>query len=189
MVTAFGQAGWFEADDVNVKSAMKVAGATLRGTGYGTGPMSALTLDGRTSDLMFQKPLNTFAKRHHLRIWKLDMKYNGQEVWVAAATHDIETTRSRGATKWNHRIDPHVDRERDWVATDILFAVPAVSYADIDRPAAPRKLANATGDAIVTDGKISVLQLASVKPPTTMPSAPAGAPPITTSAASASGTP
>jgi hypothetical protein len=188
VITAFGEAGWFEADDVNVKSAMKVAGATLRGTGYGTAPMSALTLEGRPSDLMFQKSLNTFAKRHHLRIWKLETKYNGEDVWVAAATHDIETTRSRGATKWNHRIDPHVDRERDWVATDILFAVPAVAYADIDRPTAPRKLANATGDSIVTDGKISVLQLAAVKPPTTMPDAPAGAPPITSTSAS-SGTP
>jgi hypothetical protein len=176
VVTAFGQAGWFEADDVNVKSAMKVAGATLRGTGYGTAPMSTLTIEGRPPDLMFQKSLNTFAKRHHLRIWKLDTKYNGQDVWIAAATHDIETTRGRANTKWNHRIDPHIDRERDWVATDILYAIPAVSYADIDRPAAPRKLANATGDTIVTDGKVSVLQLSAVKLPTTMPDQPAGAP-------------
>jgi ankyrin repeat protein len=176
VVTAFGQAGWFEADDVNVKSAMKVAGATLRGTGYGTAPMSTLTIEGRPPDLMFQKSLNTFAKRHHLRIWKLDTKYNGQDVWIAAATHDIETTRGRANTKWNHRIDPHIDRERDWVATDILYAIPAVSYADIDRPAAPRKLANATGDTIVTDGKVSVLQLSAVKLPTAMPEQPAGAP-------------
>jgi hypothetical protein len=106
-----------------------------------------------------------------LRIWKLDTKYSGQDVWVAAATHDIETTRSKTATKWNHRIDPHIDRERDWVSTDILFAVPAVAYADVERPNAPKKLANATGDTIVTDGKISVLQLAAVVPPTTVPSA------------------
>jgi ankyrin repeat protein len=171
VVTAFGQAGWFEADDVNVKSAMKVAGATLRGTGYGTAPMSVLTLEGRQPDLMFQKSLNTFAKRHHLRIWKLDTKYNGQDVWVAAATHDIETTRSKTGTKWNHRIDAHIDRERDWVSTDILFAVPAVAYTDVERPSAPKKLANATGDTIVTDGKISVLQLAGVVPPTTAPTA------------------
>ncbi len=171
VITAFGEAGWFEADDVNVKSAMKVAGATLRGTGYGTAPMSVLTLDGKQPDLMFQKSLNTFAKRHHLRIWKLDTKYNGQDVWVASATHDIETTHSKTATKWSHRIDPHIDRERDWVSTDILFAVPAVSYTDVERPSAPKKLANATGDTIVTDGKISVLQLAGVVPPTTAPTA------------------
>lgn len=166
VITAFGEAGWFEADDLNVKSAVKVAQATVRQSGYGSAPMSTLLLDGRPADLTFQKSLNTFARRHHLRIWKLNQKYNGQQVWVAAATHDIETTKSRGATKWNHRIDPHVDRERDWVATDILFAVPAVSYADVDRPAAPRKLGNATGDTIVTDGKISVLQLAAIEPPT-----------------------
>jgi ankyrin repeat protein len=166
VITAFGEAGWFEADDLNVKSAVKVAQATVRQSGYGSAPMSTLLLDGRPADLTFQKSLNTFARRHHLRIWKLEQKYNGQQVWVAAATHDIETTKSRGATKWNHRIDPHVDRERDWVATDILFAVPAVSWADVDRPAAPHKLGNATGDAIVTDGKISVLELAAIEPPT-----------------------
>ena len=71
----------------------------------------------------FQKSLDTFAMRHHLRIWKLNQTYNGQDVWVGAATHDIDTTNSRAGSKWSHRIDPHVDRERDWVETDLLFVV------------------------------------------------------------------
>jgi len=152
---------------------LKTAQATLRQSGYSTAPVSTLLLDGRPPDLVLQKSLNTFAKRHHLRVWKLAKTYNGQEVWIGAATHDIATMNSRGATKWTHRIDPHVDRERDWVETDLLFVGTGIAYADVDRPAAPRKTSNATGDEIVTDGKMSVVQLATSKTPNDGKAAPA----------------
>jgi hypothetical protein len=173
LVAAFGEAGCFEADDLGVKSALKTAQATLRQSGYSTAPVSTLLLDGRPPDVVLQKSLNTFAKRHHLRVWKLAKTYNGQEVWIGAATHDIATTNSRGATKWTHRIDPHVDRERDWVETDLLFVGTGIAYADVDRPAAPRKTSNATGDEFVTDGKMSVVQVATSKTPNEGKSAPA----------------
>jgi hypothetical protein len=159
LAAAFGEAGWFEADNVNVKSALKAAQATVRQTGYTSGPMSTLLLEDRPPDAVFQKSLNTFSKRHHLRIWKRAQTYNGHEVWIAAATHDIDTTKSRAATKWSHRIDPHIDREREWVGTDLLFVGTGTAYAAIDRPHAPKKIGNATGDEIVTDGKIWVIQL------------------------------
>jgi hypothetical protein len=115
LMTAFGEAGWFAPDDLGVKSALKTAQAALRQSGYSSGPVSALLVAGRPPDVVFQKSLDTFAMRHHLRIWKLTQTYNGQEVWVGAATHDIDTTNSRAGSKWSHRIDPHVDRERNWV--------------------------------------------------------------------------
>ena len=34
LITAFGEAGWMEADNLNVGSALKVAQATMRNTGY-----------------------------------------------------------------------------------------------------------------------------------------------------------
>ncbi|HEY2822515.1 MAG TPA: LssY C-terminal domain-containing protein [Candidatus Acidoferrum sp.] len=163
MIAAFGEAGWFEADSLTAKSALKVAQATMRQTGYGSAPMSTLTIGGRPPDLMFQKSLDTFAKRHHVRVWKLPKMYEGQQVWVGAATHDIATQNSAGGTKWTHRIDPHVDREREWVQTDLLFVGTAVAYAYIERPTAPKKLGNATGDQIVTDGRIAVVQMVKVK--------------------------
>jgi hypothetical protein len=79
----------------------------------------------------------------------------------------------KAGTKWSHRIDPHVDRERDWVETDLLFAGTGTAYAGVEGPAAPKKLPNATGDVIVTDGKVSVVQLAVPKEP------PAAAPLVT----------
>jgi LssY C-terminus len=133
LIAAFGEAGWIEADDLGLSSALKTAKATIRQTGYGSGPVSLLMLEGRQPDLVFQKSLNTFAKRHHIRIWKLAKTYNGREVWVGAATHDIATSSSKAYTKWSHRIDPHVDRERDWVETDLLFigtATPMLTWID-----------------------------------------------------------
>lgn len=163
VIAAFGEAGWFEADSVSAKSALKVAQATLRQAGYGSAPMSTLMIDGRAPDLMFQKSLDTFAKRHHLRLWKLAKTYHGQQVWVGAATHDIATENKKAGTKWTHRIDPHVDREREWVQTDLLFVGTGVAYVNIDRPGVPKKLGNATGDTIVTDGKIAVVQMVKVR--------------------------
>ncbi|HTQ98181.1 MAG TPA: LssY C-terminal domain-containing protein, partial [Candidatus Acidoferrum sp.] len=165
LVAAFGEAGWFDAENVNVKSAFKAAQATVRNTGYANAPMSTLLLEGRKPDMVFQKSLNTFAKRHHVRVWKLEKTYDGQDVWIGAATHDIATVSSRGATKWSHRIDPHVDREREWVGTDLLFVGTGTAYAAVDRPSAPKKLSNATGDDIVTDGKVWVIQLSGTKSP------------------------
>jgi len=159
LISAFSEAGWVQANDLNVKSALKTATATLRQTGYSEAPMSTLLLQGRPPDLEFQKSLNTFAKRHHLRIWQLKSTYHGRAVWVGAATHDIATSNERGGTKWSHRIDPHIDRERDWVVSDLLFIGSAASYVDVTRPNAPTRLGNATGDAIVTDGKMSVVEL------------------------------
>ena len=166
---AFGEAGWYEADDLHVASALKVVQATMRQTGYSSAPVSSLLLEGRPPDLVFQKSLDTFAKRHHLRIWKLSEPYNGREVWVAAATHDIATTNARGGTKWSHRIDPHIDRERDWIETDLLFAGTAKCYADVERPSAPKKTTNGTGDEILTDGKMTVLELSGAKASGTAP--------------------
>ncbi|MFL6353108.1 MAG: LssY C-terminal domain-containing protein [Bryobacteraceae bacterium] len=156
---AFDEAGWFEADDLSIRSAAKTVGATIRQAGYSSAPVSTLRINGQPPDLVFQKSLNTFANRHHLRIWKQATGYNGRDVWVGAATHDIAISKARAGTKWSHRIDPHIDRERDWVSTDLLFAGTAVGYADVDRPTAPKKASNATGDQLLSDGKMSVLEL------------------------------
>jgi hypothetical protein len=159
LVSAFTESGWFAAETVNFGSAAKTIGATIRQSGYSKAPVSMLRINGRPPDLVFQKSLDTFAKRHHVRIWKQPGTYSGSEIWVGAGTHDIAITNARVHTKWSHRIDPHIDRERDWIATDLLFSGTAVAYADVDRPGAPHKTTNATGDQIQTDGKMSVLSV------------------------------
>ncbi len=159
LMAAFAEAGWFEADHRSLVANLNAVQATLRQTDYDHAPVSTLLLEGRIPDLVFQKSLDTFAQRHHVRIWKLPSAYKGREVWVGAATHDIAVSSARAKTKWSHRIDSHIDRERDWIQSDLLFAGTASAYNVVDRPAAPRKASNATGDEVVTDGKMAVVEL------------------------------
>jgi hypothetical protein len=169
---AFKEAGWFETDSLSVGSALKTVGATIRSSGYQEAPVSLLTINGKAPDLIFQKSLDTFAKRHHIRVWKQAQTWNGREVWVGAATHDIDISKARANTKWGHRIDPHVDREREWIETDLLYAGTATSYALVDRPHVPKTAANGTGDVITTDGQISILELGITKPNIINPATP-----------------
>jgi len=173
LIAAFQEAGWFEADSLSVGSAMKSVHATLRGSGYTQAPVSLLTVDGKPPDLVFQKSLDTFAKRHHLRVWKQTGTYQGRDVWVGAATHDIAISTARKGTKWSHRIDPHVDREREWIETDLLYSGTATAYTLVDRPHVPKKTGNASGDQILTDGKISIVELGPTKPNVVATAAPA----------------
>ena len=172
LLTAFDEAGWYQADSMGAGSGLKAAQATIRRTGYNNGPVSLLTLNGQPPDHVFQKGLDTFAKRHHIRVWKMTETYQGQEVWVGAATHDIANVNARKGTKWSHRIDPHVDRERDWIQTDLLYNEMASGYAYVPRPNAPKKTTNGTGDEMLTDGDIVVLQLGQPNTPNrpTLPS-------------------
>jgi ankyrin repeat protein len=164
LTAAFQEAGWFEADSLSMGSALKSVQATIRGTGYTSAPVSLLMIDGKPPDLIFQKSLDTFAKRHHIRIWKLPETYQGHDVWIGAATHDIAISTAKKGTKWSHRIDPHIDREREWIETDLLYKGTATSYALVDRPHAPKKAANATGDELLTDGRVAIVELGPTKP-------------------------
>jgi hypothetical protein len=169
---AFQEAGWFSTDSLSIGSALKTVGATIRSSGYTQAPVSLLTVNGKPPDLVFQKALDTFAKRHHIRIWKQAGTWQGRDVWVGAATHDIDISTSRAKTKWGHRIDPHIDREREWIETDLLFAGTAKSYALVDRPDVPKIAGNATGDVVHTDGQISILELGSTTPNILNPATP-----------------
>jgi ankyrin repeat protein len=169
---AFQEAGWFETDSLSMGSALKTVGATIRSSGYSQAPVSLLTVNGKPPDLVFQKALDTFAKRHHIRIWKEPGTWNGREVWIGAATHDIDISKARANTKWGHRIDPHVDREREWIETDLLYAGTATSYALVDRPHVPKTTANGTGDVITTDGQLAIVEVGTTKPNILTPATP-----------------
>jgi hypothetical protein len=156
--TAFQEAGWSTAEQLNARSGLETVRAVLENRGYKEAPMSVLLLDGRKPDLVFQKQLNTFAKRHHLRIWKRPERFAGREVWVAAATHDIGIAFSPENRTFIHQIDPEIDRERSKVVVDLVFTGRVKGVALVDRPGAPRQTQNATGDRIVTDGRMAVLR-------------------------------
>jgi hypothetical protein len=129
--------------------------AELRG--YQEAPVSTLLLEGQPPDLVFQKQNNTFAARHHLRIWRRRDRFHGKEVWVCSSTHDIGIDFSEQNHTFIHKVDSQIDRERAKVVTDLLFTGLAQGLSLVERPNVPTKLFNATGDALETDGKMAVI--------------------------------
>ncbi|MBI3698154.1 MAG: LssY C-terminal domain-containing protein [Acidobacteria bacterium] len=156
---AFAAAGWMTAEKLNSKSGLETFRAIAENRGYQQAPVSTLLLDGKKPDLVFQKQNNTFAKRHHLRIWKRPDQFHGQEVWVAAATHDIGIEFSAENRTFIHKIDSQIDRERAKVVNDLLLTGQVKGLALVERPEAPRQSQNATGDKLSTDGGMAVLVL------------------------------
>jgi hypothetical protein len=155
---AFQAAGWFPASALGQDSKWETARAIIEDRGYSEAPMSILTLDGQPPTIAFQKQTDTFSKRHHIRIWARPDTFNGKPVFVAAATHDTSITFSQESRNFTHGIDPHIDKERSKVVTDIVFTGRAHAFALVPRPAVPKGASNATGDKLITDGKMAVLE-------------------------------
>ncbi|MFN3325544.1 MAG: LssY C-terminal domain-containing protein [Bryobacteraceae bacterium] len=154
---AFHEAGWSGAAALNSKSAMETFRAIVEVRGYKEAPMSVLHLEGQRSDYDFQKQNNTFAQRHHVRIWSRPEVYAGKPVWVGAATHDIGIDLSPETRTFIHVIDPEIDQERAKIVNDLLFTGRVASHDVVERPGAPKRSTNATGDDLITDGRMAVL--------------------------------
>lgn len=160
---AFAVAGWTEADARDPATEYETVRALAESRGYAEAPVSQLLLDGKPPALVFEKGLNTIDKRHHIRVWEIQERWNGQTVWTAAATHDIGLGFSARKTL-THRIDGDIDQERAKVSEDLQFGGCATSPEMVERPRVPRSTQNATGDRMTTDGRVAVLRLRDCKP-------------------------
>lgn len=155
---AFQAAGWFPASALGADSKWETARAIIENRGYSEAPMSMLTLEGQPPILALQKQTDTFSKRHHIRIWARPGTFDGKPVFVAAATHDTSISFSPESRNFTHGIDPYIDKERSKVVTDIVFTQLARAFALVPRPAIPKTASNATGDKLITDGQMAVLE-------------------------------
>jgi hypothetical protein len=156
---AFQAAGWATAAQLDAVSGLETVRAVAEQRGYKEAPMSTLLLEGRPPEMVYQKQYNTFAKRHHLRIFQRPEKFQGREVWVCAATHDTGIDFSPENRTFIHKIDSQIDHERAKVVFDLMFADKVKAVALVERPKVPTAGENATGDKIETDGKMAVLLL------------------------------
>ena len=156
---AFKDAGWSNAAALSTEAKIETFRAIAEERGYKEAPVSVLLLDAKPPDLVFQKMNNTFAQRHHLRVWKRPVRFEGKQVWVIAATHDTGIEFSEQNRTFIHKIDSQNDRERAKVVNDLLFTGRVRSVALVDRPDVPQKGMNATGDSVETDGRMAVLIL------------------------------
>jgi hypothetical protein len=156
---AFVAAGWVPADPLSTQSKYGVMRSVIENQGYREGPVSTLTLDGQNPTLVYSKTLDTFFARHHLRIYSQKGEFDGQPIFTSTATHDSGIGINKAAKSLIHLIDEHIDEERGKVIDDLWLTgcVDSVSY--IDRPWVPRDAKNATGDTLITDGRIAVVRM------------------------------
>ena len=164
---AFQAAGWRAADPFSRISVSQSYKAFCRMSGYPTAPVSKLLYEGAEPDFVFQKALNSVSKRHHVRIWK--RQFDGRDIWLGAATHDVGIKFDADAGSFTHRIDPGIDIERAKLASDLAFAgcSAAPAYVSIDGGS------HSGEKGIVTDGRVAVLTLrpceSTTPPPDTVP--------------------
>jgi hypothetical protein len=165
---AFKAAGWVVADKNNQDAVLSALWATLQKNVYVTVPMSTLYLFGRGQDFGYEnaQAVQVASERNHFRIWKTP--FDGpdkQTLWAGAGTHDIGIERDqRSENAITHKIDPEVDKERDFIAATLQQAGWVQSMSYMDRGTGAIKQAfTATGGEIKSDGRVLVIVLKPVQ--------------------------
>jgi hypothetical protein len=159
VTAAFAAAGWSQASRLSFSRRVHWLRAIGLRRGFDSAPMSALRVNGAPADMSWEKGLNDVSKRHHIRLWRLDSQWNGQDLWIGAATHDVEFGYFRPGSPFTHKISADVDRERDKVAYDLAFTGCTQAPDWARRGNIPRVTENGTGDIMATDARLAVVAL------------------------------
>ncbi len=157
----FQQGGWVLVDKTKQDAILHAALSTLSNKTYTEMPMSELSLFGRSQDFGFARaePVQVVETRNHLRVWKAPFDFNGQTVWVGAATHDIGFEKDQRDGNVTHKIDPNVDLEREFVGST-LGETGLVAASTYVLPKDPIQTAlTATGGSFHSDGRVLVMEL------------------------------
>lgn len=130
--SAFAAAGWTRADPLTTRTFTRTYAAFASMNSYDAAPVSPLLYQGRTPDLVFQRTFNSIAKRHHIRLWRTEL--DGETVWLGAATHDVAIAFDWNRLQITHRIDRHIDRERNVIVNHLLDAGCVARFDTVERP-------------------------------------------------------
>jgi len=158
IVTAFSAAGWIQANPSSLRWRINWIRAVAERRGDQAGPMSALLLDGAKPDMSWEKGLNDVSKRHHVRVWNAGT-WRGQELWIGAATRDVDFAYLRPGQTLSHKIETNIDQERDKIAYDLAFTSCANVLDWTGRPDVPEFTRNGTGDPMATDTRAAIIGL------------------------------
>ena len=152
---AFRRAGWTLADNVSVRSAVKIAASVVLGRAYPAAPVSSLYVHDKVQDLAFQLDDGLSAdRRHHMRLWQV-----APNDWLAAATYDRGVGLSLFTLQITHHIGRDVDAERDRVGALLIASGGRLAKSEPSRIPAGRWHRNGGGDRYRTDGMIHVYAL------------------------------
>jgi LssY C-terminus len=161
---AFREAGWGNSDPVGRGSVLKNLYALLNNSGYAQQPMKTHLLAGEPQNMNWQKGLNSYGRRDHLRIWQWMPEGATEPVWVSSCTHDTAATLSLKYKGFIHHISPDIDDERAKVIRDLNFSGCVKSVRYVARPGIATLTQNSTGDLVRTDGSVAVVQLQDCEP-------------------------
>ena len=131
---AFREAGWRNSDPVGRRSVLKNLYALLNNSGYARQPMMTHLLAGEPQDMNWQKGLNSYGRRDHLRIWQWMPEGATAPVWVSSSTHDTAAALSLKNKGFIHHISPDIDDERAKVIRDLNFSGCVKSVRYVARP-------------------------------------------------------
>jgi len=169
--SAFHSAGWSNSDPVSHRAVMKNLYALLNNSGYRQEPMTTFYLNGVPEDMNWQKSLNSYDRRDHLRIWQWKSKNSAESIWISSSTHDTGAVLAVKHKGFIHHISPNIDEERSAVVRDLSFAGCLQSVRYVPRSTSPVSLMNATGDVMHTDNAVAVLELKDCRPDFPQPGA------------------
>ena len=174
--TAMLAAGWTRADDLSLRTGLRIVRSTLLRRSYLEAPVSPLLLFNRKQDFAYQQEVNgTPGKRHHVRFWRCPEGWRlpggTQADWLAAGTYDRSVGFSLFTLQVTHKIAADTDLERDHVVSTVLAASPLASSTTIEGFSAGYHARNGGGDSIVTDGDLPILNVGAI-PMTGEPDAP-----------------
>jgi hypothetical protein len=174
---AFANAGWIEADPLNLKSSWRMAVAFVLNRPYPTAPFSTLYLFGRGQDIGFQKAIDMSPrKRHHIRFWALSVEraeatvntpefwlntdrpsLEAEALWVGAGTRDTGFSLTKFTFQVTHATDADTNAERDFILGELKRAG-AISVVRWHREG--ERLEAGQVNHYVTDGEVAAARLA-----------------------------
>lgn len=161
--SAFYSAGWTTSEPYDRHSFLRNFYAFLNNSAYAQAPMRPFLLNGKTPDMYWQKSLNSYAKRDHLRMWQWSEtnESDKQTIWLSSSTHDASASLSLKYRQFVHHITPDIDEERSKVLRDLKLAGCVSQITLVPRPGFANITQNATGDPVRTDGNLAVVRLQS----------------------------
>lgn len=154
--SAFGRAGWVAAHKPSVLAVTKEVTAAIASRPAVSAPVSTQYFEGRPQDLAYELAGPNVRIRHHIRIWLLDTL---ALVWVAAANMDVGVIFKPWKPQATHRIDPHIDVERDNIVRDLEASGCGDLVDYLTLPGAITEGRNVSGQKVESDGRAAVVRL------------------------------
>ncbi len=160
--SAFRAAGWLPAQKRSVLSVTREVTAAIASRPAMTAPVSTQYFEGRPQDLAYELAGPNVRIRHHIRIWLLDSL---SLVWVGAANKDVGVIFKPWEPQATHRIESHIDWERDRVVHDVEASGCGDLVAYMRLPDAVTEGRNVSGQKVVSDGRTAAVRLRACDPP------------------------